>query len=49
MILVFPRMQTEALGLLSNLGEFSLAPGWDSIVNEKHILNWIDERLKPGK
>nr|CAG4649243.1 EOG090X049M [Scapholeberis mucronata] len=40
--------QTEALGLLANLGEFSLPTGWDSIINEKHLLTWIDQQLKPG-
>lgn len=42
-------MKTEALGLLANLGEFSLATGWDTIINEKHLLNWIDQHLKPGR
>lgn len=40
--------QNEALGLLANLGEFSLATGWETIINDKHLLNWIDQHLKPG-
>ncbi|KZS21217.1 Kinesin-associated protein 3 [Daphnia magna] len=39
---------SEALGLLANLGEFSLSTGWETIFNNKSFLRWIDQHLQPG-
>jgi hypothetical protein len=41
-------LQVEALGLLANLGEFSLSTGWETIIGNKRFLNWIDQHLQPG-
>ena len=41
--------QAEALGLLANLGEFAQPEHWKGIITERRLLDWIDQRLKPGE
>ena len=45
----FFKNQAEALGLLANLGEFAQSEHWKTIVDERRLLDWIDQRLKPGE
>ena len=40
------RKQVEALGLLANIGEnFN---DWANLMNEKYLVNWLEQHLKPG-
>jgi len=37
------------LGLLANLGEFAQPEHWQTLIKERRLLEWIDQRLKPGE
>lgn len=41
-------IKSEALGLLANLGEFSLPTSWETLIKDRHLLKWIGQQLKPG-
>jgi Kinesin-associated protein (KAP) len=48
MSLIFPLLplQSEALGLFANLGEYFTE--WSPIITEKRLLSWLEQHLKPG-